>query len=71
MEIKGTIAFTENGFVLKPKDGEIEVYQKNCVVGDQYVVLDGLKYKWTNQPKKADLPVEDVSDEEDYSDEEE
>jgi len=70
MEIKGTIKFTENGFVLKPKDGEIEVYQNSSIVGDKYVVFNGLKYKWTNQPKKSDLPVEEVSDEE-YSDEEE
>lgn len=48
MEIKGTISFTENGFVLKPKDGETEVYQKNEIVGDKYVVLEGMKYKWTN-----------------------
>ncbi len=69
MEIKGTIIFTETGFILTPKDGDVEVYQKNEIVGSQYAVLDGLKYKWVNQPKKVDLPVEDF-DEED-SDEEE
>jgi len=70
MEIKGTITFTENGFILKPKDGETEVYQKNEIVSDKYVVLDGMKYKWTNQPKKVDQPIVEISDE-DYSDEEE
>lgn len=70
MEIKGTISFTENGFVLKPKDGETEVYQKNEIVGDKYVVLEGMKYKWTNQPKKVDQPIAEFSDEDD-SDEEE
>lgn len=69
MEIKGTIAFTENGFVLKPKDGEAEIYQKNEVVGDKYVVLNGLKYKWTNRPKSVDQPAVEISDE--YDDEEE
>ena len=69
MEIKGTIIFTETGFILTLKDGDVEVYQKNEIVGSQYTVLDGLKYKWVNQPKKADLSIE-TSDEED-SDEEE
>lgn len=69
MDIKGTITFTENGFILKPKDGEIETYQKNEIVGSQYVVLDGMKYKWTNQPKKVE-PIVEISDEDD-SDEEE
>lgn len=70
MEIRGTITFTENGFILKPKDGEIETYQKNEIVGSQYAVLNGLKYKWTNQPKKVELPIVEISDEDD-SDEEE
>jgi hypothetical protein len=69
MEIKGTIIFTETGFILTPKDGDVEVYQKNEIVGSQYTVLNGLKYKWVNQPKKVDLPVE-TSDEEDYDEEE-
>lgn len=69
MEIKGTIIFTETGFILTPKDGEVEVYQKNEIVGNQYTVLDGIKYKWVNQPKKTDITIE-ISDEED-SDEEE
>jgi PAS domain S-box-containing protein len=33
MEIKGTIIFTETGFILTPKDGDVEVYQKNEIVG--------------------------------------
>lgn len=69
MEIKGTIVFTETGFILTPKDGEVEVYQKNEIVGNQYTVLDGIKYKWVNQPKKVEQIV-DISDEDD-SDEEE
>lgn len=69
MEIKGTIVFTETGFILTPKDGEVEVYQKNEIVGNQYTVLDGIKYKWVNQPKKVEQIVDD-SDEDD-SDEEE
>lgn len=69
MEIKGTIVFTETGFILTPKDGEVEVYQKNEIVGNQYAVLDGIKYKWVNQPKKVEQIV-DISDEDD-SDEEE
>jgi len=70
MEIKGTIVFTETGFILTPKDGEVEVYQKNEIVGNQYTVLDGIKYKWVNQPKKLDVPIVEISDEDD-SDEEE
>jgi hypothetical protein len=54
---------------LTPKDGEVEVYQKSEIVGSQYTVLDGMKYKWANQPKK-DTPIEKDSDDED-SDEEE
>jgi hypothetical protein len=69
MGIKGTIVFTETGFILTPKDGEVEVYQKNETVGNKYTVLDGVKYKWVNQPKKVELPVE--SDDDDDSDEEE
>lgn len=69
MEIKGTIIFTETGFILTPKDGEVEVYQKSEIVGNHYTVLDGIKYKWVNQPKKVDTIIE-ISDEED-SDEEE
>jgi hypothetical protein len=69
MEIKGTIIFTETGFILTPKDGEVEVYQKSEIVGSQYTVLYGMKYKWANQPKK-DTPIEKDSDDED-SDEEE
>jgi hypothetical protein len=70
MEIKGTIVFTETGFILTTKDGNVEVYQKNEVVGNQYTILDGIKYKWVNQPKRVDLPIIEVSDEEE-SDEEE
>ena len=70
MEIKGTIVFTETGFILTPKDGEVEVYQKNEIAGNQYTVLDGIKYKWVNQPKKLDVPIVEISDEDD-SDEEE
>jgi len=70
MGIKGTIVFTETGFILTPKDGEVEVYQKNEIVGNQYTVLDGIKYKWVNQPKKLDVPIVEISDEDD-SDEEE
>jgi len=70
MEIKGTIVFTETGFILTPKDGEVEVYQKNEIVGNKYTVLDGIKYKWVNQPKKLDVPIVEISDEDD-SDEEE
>jgi hypothetical protein len=68
MEIKGTIAFTETGFLLTTKDGNVEVYQKSEIVGSQYVVLNGVKYKWVNQPKKVETSIE--KDEED-SDEEE
>jgi len=68
MDIKGTIIFTETGFVLTPTNGDVEVYQKSETVGSQYAVLDGLKYKWVNQPKKVDTI--EISDEED-SDEEE
>ena len=70
MGIKGTIVFTETGFILTPKDGEVEVYQKNEIVGNKYTVLDGIKYKWVNQPKKLDVPIVEISDEDD-SDEEE
>lgn len=65
----GTIIFTETGFILTTKDGDVEVYQKSESVGDKYVVLDDLKYKWVNQPKK-DIPIEKDSDDDD-SDEEE
>jgi hypothetical protein len=55
---------------LKPKVGDIEVWQKSNVVGDQYAVLNGFKYKWVNQPnKKEDLPVQEAS--EDFFDDEE
>ena len=70
MGIKGTIVFTETGFILTPKDGEVEVYQKNEIVGNQYTVLDGIKYKWVNQPKKLDLPIVEISDEDDLDEEE-
>lgn len=70
MEIRGAIEFTESGFILKPKVGDIEVWQKSNVVGDQYAVLNGFKYKWTNQPnKKEDLPAQEAS--EDFFDDEE
>ena len=70
MEIRGAIEFTESGFILKPKGGDIEVWQKNNVVGDQYAVLNGFKYKWINQPnKKEDLPVHEAP--EDFFDDEE
>jgi len=70
MGIKGTIVFTETGFILTPKDGEVEVYQKNEVVGSQYTVLNGIKYKWVNQPKKVETSIEKIEEDED-SDEEE
>lgn len=63
---KGTIVFTETGFVLTTNSGDIEVYQKSEIVSDKYVVFDGVKYKWVNQPKRADVIIED-----EYSDEEE
>ncbi len=66
----GTIIFTETGFILTTKDGDVEVYQKSESVGDKYVVLDDLKYKWVNQPKSINLSDEDSDDDED-SDEEE
>ncbi len=70
MEIRGAIEFTESGFILKPKGGDIEVWQKNNVVGDQYAVLNGFKYKWVNQPnKKEELPAQEAS--EDFFDDEE
>ena len=70
MEIRGAIEFTESGFILKPKGGDIEVWQKNNVVGDQYAVLNGFKYKWINQPnKKEELPAQEAS--EDFFDDEE
>lgn len=65
MEIKGTIVFTETGFLLTTKDGNVEVYQKNEVVGDKYVVFDGVKYKWVNQPKKLELSIESDDDDSD------
>jgi hypothetical protein len=68
MGIEGTIVFTETGFLLTTKDGNVEVYQKSEIVGSQYVVLNGVKYKWVNQPKKVETSIE--KDEED-SDEEE
>lgn len=71
MEIKGTIVFTETGFILTPKDGEVEVYQKNEIVGNQYTVLDGIKYKWVNQPKKVETSIEKIEEDEEDSDEEE
>ena len=66
MDIKGSIVFTETGFLLTTKNGDIEIYQRNEVVGSKYVVLDGIKYKWVNQPKRTDIIIED-----EYSDEEE
>jgi hypothetical protein len=71
MGIKGTIVFTETGFILTPKNGEVEVYQKNEVVGGQYTVLNGIKYKWVNQPKKVETSIEKIEEEEEDSDEEE
>lgn len=63
MDIRGAIEFTESGFVLKPKDGEIEIWEKSCIVGDKYAVLNGFKYRWVNQPnKKVELPIEEASD---------
>jgi hypothetical protein len=71
MEIKGTIVFTETGFILTPKYGEVEVYQKNEIVGNQYTVLNGIKYKWVNQPKKVETSIEKIEEDEEDSDEEE
>ena len=70
MEIRGAIEFTESGFILKPKGGDIEVWQKSNVVGDQYAVLNGFKYKWVNQPnKREELPTQEAP--EDFFDDEE
>lgn len=53
MEVKGTIKFTENGFILNPYNGETETWEKGTNSYEQYAYLNGERYKWTNPPKKA------------------
>jgi len=52
MDIKGTIKFTENGFTLNPYNGEKEIWQVGINTHEQYIYLDGTRYKWNNPPKK-------------------
>jgi len=54
MDIKGTIRFTEDGFVLKPYGGESEAWYKSASVGDSYIAIDGFKYRPSSfKPKEA------------------
>jgi hypothetical protein len=63
MDIKGTIRFTEEGFVLKPYGGEQESWFKSSLVGDSYILLDGFKYR-PSSFKVKQLPSEESSEEE-------
>lgn len=63
MEAKGTIRFTEEGFVLTPVGGEPEAWYKSNVVGESYVVIDGFKYRPSGF-KARPLPADDAPDDE-------
>ena len=60
MDIKGTIKFTENGFTLNPYNGEKEIWQVGINTHEQYIYLNGTRYKWNNQPKK--IVVDETED---------
>ena len=62
MDIKGTIRFTEEGFVLKPYGGEQESWYKSSLVGESYIGIDGLKYR-PSSFKVKQLPSEEATDE--------
>ena len=53
MDIKGTIKFTENGFILNPYNGESEIWQLGTNNHEQSIYLRGNRYKWNNPPKKV------------------
>ncbi len=64
MDIKGTIRFTEEGFVLTPHGGESETWYKSATVGDSYIAIDGFKYRPSSFKPKASFVAEDSDEEE-------
>jgi len=52
--IKGKIKFTENGFILYPTDGEKEIWQIGSNPNSSFIYYNGVRYKWTNAPKKIE-----------------
>jgi hypothetical protein len=50
--IKGKIKFTESGFILYPNDGDMEIWQIGNNNNPNFIYYNGVKYKWTNAPKK-------------------
>lgn len=52
--IKGKIKFTENGFILYPNDGEKEIWQIGANSNYSFIYHNGVRYKWTNAPKKVE-----------------
>jgi hypothetical protein len=60
MDIKGTIKFTENGFILNPYGGEKEIWQVGINAHEQYIYLGDTRYKWNNPPKK--VVIEEIED---------
>ena len=58
--LKGTIKFTENGFILNSNNDESQTWERGTNSYEQYIYLNGERYKLINPPKKF---VEDLDDE--------
>jgi hypothetical protein len=67
MDIKGSIQFIEGGFILKPYGKEQETWYRSASVGDNYIVLDGFKYRPSSFKVKEVSYSDDDQDDDLYS----
>ena len=61
MDIKGTIKFTENGFILNPYNDVKEIWEKGSNTHEVYIYINSTRYKWNNPPKKT-VVVDETED---------